>query len=284
MKYPPLAWITGAHGLIGNELIRSAAEFAPRLKARGVSRETVDLLDFRGVERLFRQERPALVIHCAAVSRNPICDADPGLAEKTNVEVTRQLLELADDIPFFFFSTDLVFDGMKGNYTEEDAPNPLSKYAETKVLAEGQVRQHPQHAIVRISLTGGISRTGDRAFNEEMKKTWQAGRALSLFTDEYRCPSTADGIARAVWELVSQSARGTFHLCYPERLSRYEIGLALAAKHPDLNPKIIATSRRSYSGPPRPPDTSLNCKKATRFLTFPLPRFSDWLRADQTGF
>jgi dTDP-4-dehydrorhamnose reductase len=280
----PLAWITGAHGLIGNELVRSAVEFAPHLKARGLSRETVDLLNFRGVEQLFHQERPALVIHCAAISRNPVCDADPGLAEKTNVEATRRLLELAGGIPFFFFSTDLVFDGVKGNYTEQDAPNPLSKYAETKVMAESEVRQYPQHTIIRISLTGGISRTGDRAFNEEMKKNWKAGRTLSLFTDEYRCPSTADGIARAVWELVLHNARGTFHLCYPERLSRYEIGLALAAKHPQLNPKIIPVSRRSYTGPPRPPDTSLNCDKAASLLSFRLPRFSDWLRADQTGF
>lgn len=284
MNDRPLAWVTGAHGLIGNELVRGAGRFAPNFHARGVARDTVDLLDAPAVERLFRKERPALIIHCAAISRNPVCDANPGLARQTNVEVTRQLIDLADGIPFVFFSTDLVFDGNKGNYTEDEPPNPLSRYAESKVAAEQYVRLHPEHTIIRISLTGGTSRSGDRAFNEEMKLAWKNSRALHLFTDEFRCPSSADVIARAVWELVQAHALGTYHLCFPERLSRYAIGQALAAKHPDLNPKIIATSRTTYQGPPRPPDTSLNCAKAARLLSFQLPRFTDWLRQDQTGF
>jgi dTDP-4-dehydrorhamnose reductase len=279
----PLVWITGARGLIGNELVRSAPECAPQLNARGLTRQAVDLLDEQAVAGLFARERPGLIIHCAAVSRNPICEAEPKLAHRTNVGVTKLLVELAADIPFLFFSTDLVFDGTKGGYVEEDAPNPLSVYAETKVLAEEAVRKHSQHIIARISLTGGKSPTGDRGFNEEMKNAWRAGKTLSLFIDEYRCPGSADVIARAVWELASKNARGTFHLCFAERLSRYDIGHALAAKHPELNPRIIAGSRKEYTGPPRPADTSMNCAKV-RLLSFQLPRFREWLAADQTGF
>lgn len=284
MKEGALAWITGGNGLIGHHLIRSAPEFAGAIRARGISRSDVELLDHGSVAELFRREKPGLVIHCAAMSKSPACEADPPLARSTNVEVTQQLAELAADIPFIFFSTDLVFDGRKGMYEEEDRVNPLSVYAETKVLAEEAVRRHPNHLIVRISITGGESPGRSQPFNEEMKKAWRNGQVLRLFTDEFRCPSSAPILARAVWELVVKNARGTCHLCFPERLSRYEMGVALAAKHPELSPRIEAASRKEYKGPPRPEDTSLNSEKARGLLSFELPAFTEWLRADTTGF
>ena len=142
------------------------------------------------------------------------------------------------------------------------------------------VRQHPGHIIVRISLTGGKSPTGDRGFNEEMRNAWAAGKVLNLFVDEYRCPMPAWVAARAAWELLGQGAVGTFHLNGAERLSRLEIGELLARRHPELSPKIVATSRADYQGPPRPPDTSLNCEKVQQLLSFRVPGFSEWLAAN----
>lgn len=284
MSHSRLAWITGAGGLIGSELVKTAPQFAPHFVPRGLGRKELDLLDFEAVSALFRVERPALIIHCAALSQFTTCEADPLLAKRANVHITEHLLGLASEIPFVFFSTDLIFDGTKGNYVEEELPKPLSVYGSTKAAAEDAVRKHPHHMIVRISLTGGHSPRGNRGFNEEMKNAWRAGKSLNLFTDEYRCPSSADVISRAVWELVDKTAHGTFHLCGAERLSRYDTGQLLAAKHPDLNPKITAATRRDYQGPPRPPDTSMNCSKAQKLLSFELPRFSDWLARDTTGF
>jgi dTDP-4-dehydrorhamnose reductase len=277
-------WITGGHGLIGNQLVQLAPKSIPGFTPRPVGREQVDLLNFDAVAALFRKERPALLIHCAALSQYAVCETGPDFAHKANVEMTRNLLNLAREIPFVFFSTDLIFDGLKGNYIEEDTPRPLSVYGKTKAAAEHLVRNHPFHTILRISLTGGHSPRGNRGFNEEIKNAWHAGKTLNLFTDEFRCPASADVIARATWELINNKVRGTFHLCGAESLSRYEIGRLLAAKHPDLNPKINATSRSTYQGPPRPPDTSMNCAKAQRLLSLELPHFSDWLAQDTTGF
>ena len=284
MDGAPLVWVTGAKGLIGNDLARSAASHLSGFAVRGLSRDIVDLLDSSAVAELFRRERPALVVHCAAINKHPVCEADPDFAHRSNVGVTQQLAELASDTPFVFFSSDLIFDGTKGSYVEEDAPKPLSVYGETKARAEEVVRRHPQHLILRISLTGGHSSGGARGFNEEMKNAWREGRSMNLFTDEYRCASVASVLARAVWELVAKGARGTFHLCFPERLSRYEIGMAVAAKHPELNPKITAGSRRDYKGSPRPEDTSMRNTKVQARLSLELPRFTEWIREDRSGF
>src|SRR5947208_6685414 len=112
-----LAWITGAGGLIGSYLVKTAPA---KWNASGLTRSDVDLLDFKRVGDLFAREKPALIIHSAAISKNPLCDADPAMAEKVNVQVPINVCALAENIPLVFLSTDLVFDGKKGNYTETD--------------------------------------------------------------------------------------------------------------------------------------------------------------------
>jgi dTDP-4-dehydrorhamnose reductase len=157
-------------------------------------------------------------------------------------------------------------------------------YGETKALAEQIILRNSRHTVLRISLTGGASPKGDRGFNEEMKNAWRSGKSLNLFTDEYRCPAAAAVVARAVWEILAREASGVFHLCGSEKLSRCDIGRLLAQAHPELQPKINPASRQDYHGPKRPADTSMDCSKIQPLLSFPLPRFSEWLREDKTGF
>ena len=270
-------WITGAGGLIGNYLVKTPAQFAPGLQVVGLTRAQLDLADFATVRRAFREQCPQVVIHCAAMSKSPACQADPALARKLNVDVTACLAELAVEIQFIFFSTDLVFNGEQGNYAETATPNPLSVYAETKVAAERIVLTNPRHTVIRTSLNGGTSPTGDRGFNEELRRAWIAGRRLSLFADEFRSPIPATATARAVWELITKRAIGIFHVAGSERLSRFQIGELIAARWPRLNPVVEAGSLRNFSGAPRPPDTSLNCAKAQRDLSFRLPGLRAWL-------
>jgi len=273
------AWITGAGGLIGSALVRTAASFAPGRQVRGLQRTELDLTDDRAVRELFQRDKPGLLIHCAGLTKTPLCQQDPALARKLNVKVTARLAELAADIPLIFFSTDLVFDGRKGNYDETASPNPLNVYAETKIAAERIVLANPRHTVIRASLNGGTSPTGDRGFNEEMRRAWQAGKTLKLFTDEFRCPIPAAVTAQAVWSLAAKDQPGLYHLAGRERLSRWQIGRLLAGRWPQLNPRLEAASLDEYEGPPRSPDTSLNSGKIQKLLPFPLPGLTDWLAA-----
>lgn len=276
----PLAWVTGAAGLIGNYLVQCAGERAPGWRVRGLTRTDLDLTDTDAVRQAWRADRPELVIHCAAMSRSPACQADHALARRVNVEVTQVLAELATDVRLVFFSTDLVFDGRQGAYSEDARPNPLSIYAETKVEAEQVVRVNPRHLVIRTSLNGGTSLSGDRSFNEEMRRAWRAGRILRLFTDEFRAPTHASVTAHAVWELALQGVAGVVHVAGTERLSRFEIGRLVAGRCPELNPRIEPGRLAEYEGAPRPPDTSLDCTKARSLLSFRLPGLGEWLAAN----
>jgi dTDP-4-dehydrorhamnose reductase len=275
-----LVWITGAHGLLGNYLVLTAPRYAPDWQVRGLMREDVDLLDFAAVEREFTKDRPALVIHCAAITVVADAQKNPELAWRVNCEITRFLAGLAGQ--FVFFSTDLVFDGQKGHYGETDRVNPLTRYGETKAAAEQMVLENPRHLVVRTSLNGGTSLAGNRSFNEQLRATLQAsGQGMTLFTDEFRCPIPALETARAVWELAQKNCAGLYHVAGAEKLSRWQIGQLLLPRWPEVKTKIQAGSAKNFAGPPRALDTSLDITKSQKALSTPLPGLSDWLAANR---
>jgi dTDP-4-dehydrorhamnose reductase len=273
------AWITGSGGLIGNYLVQTVPRWAPGWNVIGLNRAALDLTDVAAVRKAFREQPPGLILHCAALTKSVACQKDRRLAWQVNVEATARLADLAANIPLILFSTDLVFDGRQGNYDESASVSPLTVYGESKAAAEKVVLSNPRHTVVRASLNFGISPTGDRSFNEELRRLCVARQALRLFTDEFRCPIMAEVTARAVWELVHKNQPGLYHLAGAERLSRWEIGQLLAARWPALQPRFEPGSLRDYQGPPRSPDTSLNCAKVQALLSFPLPRLSEWLAA-----
>ena len=275
-----LIWITGANGLIGNYLVQTAPRFAPHRRVCALTRNQMDLLDCDAVRREFQKDRPQLVIHCAAVSTIAAAQSNPDLARRVNVDATALLAGLAADIPFIFFSSDLVFDGRKGNYAEADAVNPLHLYGETKTAAEQIILRNPRHTVVRTSLNGGTSRAGNRGFNEQLRRSLQTSPGMKLFTDEFRCPIPAVETARAVWDLANQEQTGLFHLAGAEKLSRWQMGQMLVQRWPEVKTKIESGSARDFPGPPRALDTSLNITKVQEVLSVPLPGLTGWLAAN----
>lgn len=286
----PKVWITGAGGLIGNQL----AQRPPAgVEAVPLVRGELDLTSPDAVLARYEVDRPAAILHCAGLTRSPACEADPLSAHRNNVQMTALLAEVAANSLFIFFSTDLVFDGNKGSYTEDAETRPLSEYGRSKVAAEREVLRFPGHIVVRTSLNYGHSPTGDRAFNEEMLGIVRSGGRLKLFNDEYRCPIAAEVTASVVWQLACHTLEararsipapsGIFHVAGSERLSRWAIGELLAEVYPELRGRIEPVSRAEYSGAPRPPDTSLDCTRIQKLLGIELPRFSEWLRSAHSG-
>lgn len=276
-------WVTGSSGLIGSYILRVCPELIPQGLVIPLPRCRVDLTKEGEVRDAFEQDRPTAIIHCAAMSRSPACQADPQGAQRVNVQATKNLAQLASEIPFIHFSTDLVFDGKRGNYKEEDSPNPLGVYAETKLQAEQAVLANPKHTVLRTSLNAGRSATGDRSFVEDMELQWRQGRVLNLFKDEFRCPIPAEQTARAACLLLQQRATGIYHVAGAERLSRYQIGLLVAEMLGIPSTLIRGGTLMDYCGAPRAADTSLSSTKFETLANFALPRFSDWVR-DQHEF
>ena len=269
-------WVTGAGGLIGSAVV--ASRWVPSgWKAVGLDRRALELTDFAAVEARFLRERPDALIHGAALSKSVACQRDPVLARCLNVDVTRHLAGLFRGLPMLFLSTDLVFDGTRAPYGEDAPTCPLSVYGETKVEAERWVLEDPGHLVVRTSLNHGKSPTGDRGFNEEMERAWSQGRRLDLFVDEYRCPIGAEVTARALWRLLEVGATGVVNVAGSQRLSRWEIGRLLAAGDPGRLALVAPASAKDHPGARRPPDTTLDVRRAREWLGFDLPGYAAWL-------
>jgi dTDP-4-dehydrorhamnose reductase len=244
---------------------------------QGLTRPDLDLTDRMNVERTWQSIKPNAVIHCAALSRTKDCEQDPEQARRINVEVTAHLAQLSRDIPFIFLSSGEVFDGRTGWYGETDEPNPINVYGQTKLEAERAVLQNPRHTVVRIVLTAGTSETGDRSFVEDMCRTAKAGKDVTLYADEFRCPLPAGVIARVIWELVDCEQPGLYHLGGSDRLSRWEIGETLLPWCPEFKGHLMKGSARNHVGSPRPADLSLRCDKIQSLLSFRIPGVREWL-------
>src|SRR3989304_788788 len=157
--------VTGASGLVGLNLALEASQQhtvfgtvnAHRLQTTAFTVLQADLLAPGSVERVLDETRPDWVIHCAALANVDACEAYPALAVKLNSELPGELAYYAAraGARLVHISTDAVFDGERGEYTEQDQPNPLSIYARTKLEGERAVREANSGAIVaRVNLFG----------------------------------------------------------------------------------------------------------------------------------
>jgi dTDP-4-dehydrorhamnose reductase len=198
----PRAVITGAAGLVGQYLLKSARRWAPGWAVVGITRAQLDLTDESAVSMALQRYGPQVIIHCAALSRTNECERDPGKARRINVDATSMLSQLSRSTRLIFLSSGEVFDGSAGWYDECADPNPINVYGRTKLEAERAVLRNPAHTVVRLVLTAGTSETGDRSFVEDMSRTAKAGKEVRLYADEFRCPLPAGVIARTLWELV----------------------------------------------------------------------------------
>lgn len=162
---------------------------------------------------------------------------------------------------FVFTSTDLVFDGRAGNYTEQMPATPLMPYGQMKIQAEAAVKDAAPGAIIlRPSLIAGESGIMLRPAYE--CAALMRGQPIDLFVDEWRSPVHVDDVARAAWELCVSELSGTFHLGGPERLTRFELGRIVCALY-KFDPALLREARRPED---RPRDTSLNSARLVSFL------------------
>jgi dTDP-4-dehydrorhamnose reductase len=265
--------VTGASGQLGAYLLRDIEKHRLPVTAWsgsrtgrlfGVDLQPVDLADSRQVRAAFHFAAPTAVIHAGAIAAMADCRKDPERAQQVNTQATALLAELARgaEARLIFVSTDLVFDGEKGWYREEDSPSPLSAYARTKAAAETAVLEVPQGVVVRLSLLFGPSIVGRPYFFDEQVRALLERRPLTLFNDEWRTPLSLATAARALLEIAHADYSGLLHLGGPERMSRLEMGLRLAACIGVDASAITAVPRSGVpAAEPRPRDTSLDSSR-----------------------
>jgi dTDP-4-dehydrorhamnose reductase len=275
--------ITGASGLLGGRLAQCLAAhfdvvagYHLAMPPAGLTAYPLDVTSADGLEAAIARARPDAIVHSAAIADADRCEQAPEDARRVNVEASQWVARLCarDGIRLVALSTDLVFDGSRAPYREDAAARPGLVYGQTKLAGEEAVLQEcPAAAIVRVALVVGHG-FGPRATASEAI-VWRlaAGQPVRLFSDQYRTPVAADSVADAIARLAAGRQTGRFHLGGQERVSRLDLGLAVARVLGLPEGGIVSLCQAdSPMGAPRPRDVSLDSSRARRELDWtPLP-------------
>ena len=236
-----------------------------------------DLAEAGAAQRLLDQAQPDWVINCAALANVDQCEASPDRARQLNSELPGKLAQYVarGGARLIHVSTDAVFDGQRGDYTEEDQPNPLSVYARTKLEGERVAAQaHPETIIARVNMFGW-SLSGKRSLAEFFFYNLQSGHPIKGFTDVYFCPLLVNDLAQLFFQMLEASLNGLYHVVSRDCVSKYDFGVAIARQF-GFDPALIAPSSVADAGlqAPRSPKLTLRSDKLTAALGQPLPSLS----------
>lgn len=227
--------MTGASGLLGGKLVDALSkgyEVIPTHNTQALHPNSMrmDIVDKDGVFRVLSQVCPDVVVHAAAETNVDRCETDRELAWNVNAAGTKNIAEACAKIgaKLIYISTDYVFDGLKGLYSEGDEANPINYYGLTKLKGEEFVRELCEiFVMLRTSVLYGWH---PRRLNFA---TWvidslRKGKTISVVDDHYNSPTLADNLAEIIRRMMEMDASGVYHTAGSERVGRYDFAVKIA--------------------------------------------------------
>jgi len=281
--------VIGASGLLGFKVAELAVvqhfetfatyNFRP-VKLEGCSFFQLDKCSRDDTLALVKKIKPDVVIDTAALHDVDYCETHRDEAWRVNVKGTKNVADACRETgtKMIFISTDYVFDGKKGFYTENDAPNPLHYYAKTKLEGENVVKEAGvDYAIARPSVIygwnlgelAGLRSSSGKSMNFVI---WALGKlrkgeAINIVTDQYSSPTLADNLAEVLLVLSRSERQGVYHTAGKTCLNRFDFAKKIAEVF-ELNGSLVkpVTSDVFKQVAERPKRCCLGVSKAEREL------------------
>ena len=283
--------ITGFNGFVAGSVIAQAKD---TYEIHGIGRSknpvgepgifyhNLDLLDEQGFTTLFREIRPDAVIHTAAMANIDICQKNQEQAEKVNVGVTRMIAGLCKELgaKLVFCSTDTVFDGIKGDYTETDAPHAVNYYAETKIKGEQIVLlASSENVVARLALVMGLPVIGQgNSFLADTIEKLKKGLQVPFPENEIRTPVDVITLGSALVELAGNQFGGIIHLSGCTKINRYQMALEIATTLGYPTELILGVNSNAMADrAPRANDASMDNALAKKVLKTPMRTLAEGL-------
>jgi dTDP-4-dehydrorhamnose reductase len=284
-------FIIGANGLIGSRL--SADLFARGHEVLGMGRGerrapgsfrfvSGDLGNATTVASLLQDERPDVIVNTAGMRDVDGCERAPEAARIQNVQAVEVLAKETRRIGALLIqvSTDYVFDGKSGPYSEEDPPSPLSVYGKTKWEGELAAREAGRWAVARTAVVYGRPWGESSNFGIWLWNRFRSGEPVTLFKDQWVSPTYAGNAAEMLSELCERQLEGVWHLAGSQVVSRVEFGEAFCETFGFERTKISPTSlMQSGLSATRPVRAGLRTDKAKTTLSRGPKALTESLRA-----
>jgi len=278
--------ITGANGLLGQHLIKVLLDknYQVIATSRGESRlpfhpsdnysyHEMDVANALETFSVMSLEKPDVVVHAAAMTNVDDCELRPQQCERINVQGTSQVLTDAETFSshFIFISSDFVFDGEKGNYSEEEDTKPISLYGFSKLQAESMVQTSTiPFAIVRTCLVYGNLLKGIRSnIVSWVKESLEQGKTIKVVSDQLRTPTYVEDLAKGIALIIEKKATGIYHISGKDWLTPYDMAIKTANKFQLDTSKIVKVDASTFKQPGRRPlKTGFVIEKARKELGY----------------
>lgn len=284
--------ITGSNGLLGQKLVyklRDQNDITCIATARGDNRlvkrdgyiyETLDITKEKNVHDVFSKHKPDVVINTAAMTNVDACETEKEACWAMNVTAVghqvKTLESLRKNNPaynphFIHLSTDFIFDGTRGPLDENETPNPLSYYAESKLAAEKIVQASSlDWAIARTVLVYGIVDNMSRSnIVLWVKSNLEQGKKINVVDDQFRTPTLAEDLADGCILIAKKRAKGIYNISGKDFYSILELAQTVADYY-GLDKSLINPSKSADIKQPakRPPITGFIIDKARKDLGY----------------
>jgi dTDP-4-dehydrorhamnose reductase len=256
--------LTGRNGQVGSQLEQALAALGEVI---ATDRGTLDIADPEAIQQLLRVSKPNLIVNAAAYTAVDKAESERELADKANAHAPGVLAEEAKRLGALLvhYSTDYVFgDAKRSPYTEEDAPDPLSHYARTKLKGERAIEASGcRHLIMRTSWV-----YGPRALNfyQIIMRKARAGEPMQMVDDQTSVPTTSAFVAEATVRLLREGAEGLLHLVPSGQATRYQFACEVVRAMGSRSKVEPVSSDRFKSAARRPAYSVLDNRRLQRVL------------------
>jgi len=206
-----------------------------------VQYKQLDITQKNSVKQIILDFFPDVIINCAAFTNVDKSETEKELAWKINVNGVENvaLYSWTVDAHLIHFSSDYIFDGKNGPYTEEDKPNPIDYYGRTKLASENSIRiSGTRFTIIRTNVLYGQTKFGRPDFVKWVINSLSKGEQIRVVTDQINNPTFIDDLVNAVNKVIEFKKEGIFNIGGKEILSRYEFTCRIA-KYFGLDEKLI---------------------------------------------
>lgn len=276
-------FIAGANGLLGqtivsiftresdNELITSGIEPNPLINL-GHQYEKLDITNKEDVKKVIGFYEPKIIINCAAFTDVDKCETERELCWKINVDAVKNLIIAArsNNSKLVHYSTDYVFDGKNGPYTELDKPNPISFYGRSKLASENAlITSGVNYLILRTMVLFGIGNDIKPNFALWMIDKLKNEQPINIVTDQIGNVTMSDDLAYGTLKAIEKGCSGIYHIAGLDIISRYNFALKICEvfKYKKVLVSKILTSELNQPAP-RPLNSGLVTLKAQTELGF----------------
>lgn len=285
--------ITGSNGLLGQKLSTLLAtdpgiEFLATARSplsTAITRGQFSLLDVSSAQQLRKVVEafmPEIIIHTAAMTQVDDCEDQREKCWEANVTAVENLIAVCDEfkIHLVHISTDFIFDGTVGPLSEEDLPNPVNYYGESKLAAEKLIQASSiswsiLRTVLVYGITPGMSRSNIVLW---VKNSLEQGKTIQVVNDQWRTPTLAEDLAKGCYLAAIHKARGIYNISGKDFLSPYEMAIQTAEYFRLDTSKIVKTDSSQFTQRARRPlKTGFIIDKARKELGYEPHTFMEGL-------